>query len=61
MGRPAYPFRYTDLRRLNRYVYTSRPGSLSWRLNAMERGLYHRNPEVPEVILPEDIWQYWVD
>ena len=61
MGRPAYAFRSTDLRRHNRYVYTSRPGSLSWRLNAMDRGLYHRNPEVPEVILPEDIWQYWAD
>lgn len=50
-----------DVRRLDRNLYVHGPGSLSWRLRELDDTLYRRAPSRVEVVLPSQVWDYWVD
>lgn len=50
-----------DLQRLDRSLYVHRPGSLSSRLREMDEILYRRVPSTVEVLLPSEVWDFWVN
>ena len=60
MARPGWKLRSEDLNRLDEDLYVVRPGTLAWKLNHLDRGLYARETEEAELLLPEEIWDYWI-
>lgn len=61
MPYPRRSLRSRDLDALNEDLYLSRPDSLSWQLNDLDRELYGREPDEVQMLLPREVWDYWIE
>ena len=61
MAEPSRPLRSRDLDLLDENLYLQRPDSLAWRLSDLDRELYGREPDEAQILLPREIWDYWVE
>ncbi len=61
MPRKSWEFTDEDLRRLDHQLYVPSQDPIDRRLRELDSAVYGRSPPETEVLLPEEIWAYWIE